>query len=151
MNFAHKPNEIFGGHWRKPARVEVNHGLLRIQDLEHLRLVSLGVALDIGARERGTRDGAACGITDHSGEITDEKNHRVAQILKVLELADEHCVANVEIRSSGIKAGFHAHRLAGLERFLKALAQFALMDDLRRALLDVSQLFFYRRKVCHFL
>ena len=89
------------------------------------------------------------GITNHSGEITDQEDHGVAQVLKMLELADEHGVSHVEIRSRGIKTGFHAHWLAGLQRVLKALAQLALVDNLRRALLDVSQLFFYRRKVWH--
>ena len=65
------------------------------------------------ARERRARGVAARGIADHAGEVADQEDDRVAQILKVLELAEEHGVAEVEVGRGRVEAGFHAQRLAG--------------------------------------
>ena len=83
---------------------------------------------------------AARGIADEAGEVADEEDDGVAHVLKVLELAHEHGVAEVEVGGGGIESGFHAHGLAGGERFLDALAQVALANDFGRALAQVVQL-----------
>ena len=85
----------------------------RIENLEDLRLVGFGVGVDLLARERRARGDAARGIADEAGEVADEEDDGVAHVLKVLELADEHGVAEVQVGSGGIEPGFHAHGLAG--------------------------------------
>src|SRR5260221_5105963 len=135
--FRRETNKVFSRHLRRPARVEIDYGFLRIENFEDLSFVSLGIALNVGASKRRTRDRAARGVANHPGEIPDEKNHRVAQVLEMLELANEHCVPHVKIRRRGIKARLHSHRFAGLEGILQALAQLAIMDELRRRLLVV--------------
>ena len=62
----------------------------------------------------------------------------VAQVLKVLHLAQQHGVAQVQIGRGGIEADFDAQRAAGGE----ALVEILLADDLDEALLEIRDLFF---------
>src|SRR5258708_240395 len=73
----------------------------------------------------------------------------MAQVLKVLEFTHQDGVAHMQVRGRGIKAGFHAQGFAGLKRFFQAFTQIGFADNLRGALLYVSQLFVNRRKVWH--
>src|SRR5208282_2808420 len=116
---------------------------------EDLRFVGLGVVGNLLAGERRARSRAAGGIADHAGEIADEEDDGVAEILKMFELAQQDGMAEVEVGSSRIEARLHPQRLAGSERAFELGAQFGFLDDLGRALLDVSQLFVNRGKVCH--
>ena len=143
----HQADEIVGGELGEPAPVEVDHSLLRIENLEDLRLVSLGVFLDLLAGERRTRDRASRRIADHAGEIADQKDCGVPEILKVLELAQHHGVPEVQIGSGRVHAELHAQRLARGARLLQLGAQVGLADDLRRTLLEISQLFVDRSEV----
>ena len=43
----HQPHEIVGSERAHPAAVEIDHRLLRIENLENLRLVGLRVLLDL--------------------------------------------------------------------------------------------------------
>ncbi len=83
---------------------------------------------------RRTRLGLPGGIADHGGEIADEKNGRVPFILKVLELAQDDGVAEVQIGRGGIDAKLDAQRLARFSRALELRAQLLFTNDLRRAL-----------------
>ncbi len=125
----------------EPLAIEADFGFARVQNFEDLSLVSLGVAIDIGARHRRPRDVAAGGVADHAGHIADQKNDGVTQILKVFHLAQQHGVAQVQIRSGGIESGFHAQRTAGLGGFGEARAQVFFTDDLREALFQIRELF----------
>ena len=80
------------------------------------------------------------------GEVADQEDDRVAHVLKVLQLAHEHGVAQVQVGRGGIEAGLHAHGLAGGQRFLEPLAQVALANDLCRALAQVGELLINRWK-----
>ncbi len=68
----------------------------------------------------------------------------MAQLLKMAQLPHQHGVAQVQVGRSGVEAGLHAQRLAGLAAFFKALAQVAYPDNLRGALLEQVHLFVYR-------
>ena len=120
-----------------------------IENLEDLRLVGFGVLLDLLAGQRRTGHGAAGGIANHAGEIADQKNGRVAEILKVLELAQHDGVAEVKIGSGRVHAELHAQRLAGGAGLLELGAQVALANDFRAAFLDVGELFVNRCEVWH--
>jgi hypothetical protein len=52
----------------------------------------------------------------------------VAEGLKVLELAHEHGVAEVEVGGGGIESGFDAEGLAGFAGGLEAIAEVLLAD-----------------------
>ncbi len=92
------------------------------------------------AAERRAGCVASRGVADESGAVADEEDDGVAQILKVLELADEDGVAEVEIGRGGIKAGLDAQGLAALQGLFEALTQIALTDDFDRTFAEVGQL-----------
>ena len=94
----------------QPAAVELHDGLLRIEQLEDLRLVGLGVALDLGRRQRRARLRSTRRVADHRREIADDEDHRVTQILEVLHLADEHRVTQVQVRRRRVEADLHDER-----------------------------------------
>src|SRR5258708_30930180 len=85
-----EPDEVFYCKFREPARIEINHGLLWIKNLEDLGFVGFCVAVNFFAREWRTCHGASGGIADHPGEVADEEDDGVTHILKVFELADQN-------------------------------------------------------------
>ncbi len=101
---------------QQPLGVVANLGLLLVENLEDLRLVGFGVGVELAAAERRAGGVAARGVADEAGAVADEEDDGVAEILEVLELADEHGVAQVQVGRGGIKAGFDAQRLAGSAR-----------------------------------
>ncbi len=142
----HQADEIIGSKLCEPAPIEVDHSLLRIENLEHLRFVCLGVLLNLLARERRPRGRASRGVADHPGEVADQKDCGVAEILKVLELAQNHSVPQMQIGSSWIHAKLHAQRLAGATRLLQLGAQVGFADNFRRTFLEIGKLFVDREE-----
>ena len=130
----------------QPFAVEADFGLVAVENLEDLRLVGFGVGVDLLAGERRARGDAARGIADEAGEVSDEEDDGVAHVLKVLELADEDGVSDVEVGRGGIEAGLDPHGLAGGERALDTFAQIALANDFGSALAQVVELLIDRRK-----
>jgi hypothetical protein len=107
---------------------------LRVEDLEDLSLIGLGVLLDLLAGERRTRHVAPRWIADHASEIADDKDHRVPQVLEVLHLAQQDGVAQMQVGRSWIEAGLDAEGLAIFFGLLKLVRQFADRDDFGGAL-----------------
>src|SRR5262249_35913884 len=93
--------------------------------------------------ELWSRGALAGRITNHSGEIADEKDRNVAQFLKRAQFADYHGVAEVNIGRGRIRAEFYAQRLAGFGRFLEFRTQFFLTNYFRGPFAQVSELFIY--------
>ena len=135
-----QPHKAFVAELAQPLAVEAHLGLVAVEDLEHLRLVGLGVLVDLLAAERRPRRRTSGRIADEPGEVADEKDDGVAHVLEVLELAHQHGVAEMQIRRGRIEACLDPHRLAALPGLLQPLAQVALADDLRRALAQVGKL-----------
>ena len=69
------------GQFVHPRRVVDHLGFRRIEDFEHLRLVSLGIALDVLARKRRARRVLAGRVADHAGEIADQKQNVMTEVL----------------------------------------------------------------------
>ena len=67
----------------------------------------------------------------------------------MFQLAQEDRVPQVQIGRGRIEARFHLKRLAGSARAFELRAQLGFLDNLRRALLEVCQLFFDRWKIGH--
>src|SRR5271157_5835678 len=67
----------------------------------------------------------------------------------MFELAQQDGVPQVQVGRSRIEARLHLERLARSERAFELRAQFGFLDNLRRALLEVCQLFVNRWKVSH--
>ncbi len=73
------------------------------------------------------------GSPDHRGEIADQENRRVPQILKMLQLAQHHGVAQMNIGRRGIHAQLHAQWLARRDRLFELRLQLILANDFRGA------------------
>ena len=69
----------------------------------------------------------------------------MAQILKMFHLAQQHGVAQMQIRRGRIEARFHAQGPARLGRLQQAFAQVLFANDLDQAFLQIGQLFVYGR------
>ena len=63
----------------------------------------------------------------------------MAQILKMLHLAQQHGMAQMQIGSGGIEACLDAQRPAGLGVLLRARVQILFADDLGEALFQVRR------------
>ena len=112
----------------QPFAVEADLGLLRIENLEDLRLVGFGVARRSASRVMGGRVTLRpVGSPIMAVHVADQEDDGVAQILEMLHLAQQHGVAQVQIGRGGIEAGFHAQRAAGL----RGLRSGARADPLR--------------------
>ena len=65
----------------------------------------------------------------------------MAEVLKVFHLAQEHGVAQVQVRRGGVEAGLDAKLAARFGGLDEALAQVLFADDLRHAFPQVGELF----------
>jgi hypothetical protein len=145
--FRAQPHDIFVLQRLQPFAVKSQLRFFAIENLEHLRLVRLGVAIQFLARHRRTSNVAARRIPDQSRHIADQENHRVPQVLKMLHFSQQHRVAQVQIGSRRIEPRFHAQRLSRLQRLLQTLLQILLANDFRESFPDVGELFLHGRKV----
>ena len=93
-------------HRAHPARVELDASLVWIENLEDLVGVRLRVCVDFGRRERWTRRRPAGRVADHSGEVANQENDVVAEVLKLPHLVEQHRVPEVQIRRGGVETGF---------------------------------------------
>src|ERR1019366_8243985 len=73
--------------------------------------------------------------------VADQEDDGVAEVLEVLHLAEEHGVAQVQVRRGGVEADFNAEFAAGLGGLNEGLAQVFFADNLRHAFAQVSELF----------
>ena len=84
-------------------------GLYGVENLEDLRLVGLGIAVDLFAAKRLARDVAAGGVADQCSRIADEEDDGMSQRLEMTQFSDEDGVAQMQVRRGGIESGLDAH------------------------------------------
>ena len=132
---------IVAREFAQPAAVEVHDGLFGVEDLEHLFLVRFRVGGDFFGRHGRARRVLARGVADEPGEIADEKNHRMAQDLKMFELLNKNGVTEVKVGRGRIEPRLDAQRLRGRGRALQARAQLFNANRLFCAFGQVSDLF----------
>src|SRR5262249_9724852 len=102
-----------------------------MENLEDLRTIRLRVPTDIIAGHWRTCEITSCGVSNQRGNIANEEDDRVAQILKMLHLTQQHGVAEVEIGCGGIEARLDSQWLSILCRLYKTFSQVFLADDFR--------------------
>ena len=118
-----------------PGGVEDHFGFRRVQDLENLVLIRLCIFQHLL-----TGKWLAClvfsgWITDHAGEVTNQKEDVVAQVLELAQFVDQYCVAQMQIRCRGVEAGLDAQRTP----FLELGDQLGFQQDFLGAPLDEGQ------------
>src|SRR5712692_2356214 len=114
-----KADYFIAGKLVEPFAVEVDFGFFFVEDFENLFEIRFGVRVDLLARERGASFGLSRGVTDHCGEIADQKDSRVTEILKVFEFAKDYSVSQMDVRGCRVHAEVDAQGLAGFYGFLE--------------------------------
>ena len=110
-----EPDHAVGAERRQPLRVERDLGLLAVEDHEHLVGVGLRVRLDLLARQRRPRHVAAGRVADQAGEVADQEDDVVAEVLQLAQLVELHGVAEVQVGPRRVEALLDAQRLAARE------------------------------------
>jgi len=87
-----KTDEVLGAELGHPLAVEDDLRLFRIEYLEDLFRVGLGVFQHLFAGEGRAGLRASRGVADHGGKVTDEEVDFVSQVLEMAHLAQEHGV-----------------------------------------------------------
>ena len=112
-----------------PLAVVADLGFGRVQYQAGLTVVGLGVHLDLLGGERRARTVAAGRVANHAGEVTDQKDHRVAQILQLAHLVEHHGVADVDVRRCRVQPQLDAQRFAGGFRLGELFHPFVLREQ----------------------
>ncbi len=79
-------DHVGGTHGGEPFGIEAHFGLGGVEHLEDLFLVGLGVGPHLLLSERLARHVLAGGIADAAGEIADQENDLMAEILELTHL-----------------------------------------------------------------
>ena len=98
-----------------PFGIEHNLGLFTIQDFENLFLVGSGILVHFSLRERWPGCALAGRIADHAGEVTNQEQHLVTQVLELLELVDQYRVTKMQVGRGRIKPGLDSQRMPLLQ------------------------------------
>ena len=80
------------------------------------------MASDVLARQRLAGDVLAGRVADHPGEVADQEDHLVPQVLELPHLVEQHGMAQVQVRRGRVETGLDAQRAAELEPGFQLLA-----------------------------
>ena len=123
-------NHVFERHGAKPVTVAHCLRALGIKNLKRLLAISRRVCDHFLMRQVRPRNGPTARVANHSGKIADDENRLVPEVLKLSQFSQNNRVPKVNIRCGRVHPKLDPQRPA--QR--KLLAQFAFIDDLRRAL-----------------
>ena len=96
-----------------PLAVVANLRFCRVKHQTGLLVVSLGVGFDLLTAQRRAGRVAAGRVADHGGEVADQKNHRVTQILQLSHFVKHDGVPDMNVRRGRVQAEFDPQRNAG--------------------------------------
>ena len=122
-----QPDHVGEGHLLEPIAIEDDPGSLFIKHLESLLLVCPGIRQHFVMGQLRPRRGTSARIPDHRGEIADQQNAVMTEVLELPQFLKGHRVAEVDVGCRGIHPEFHLKRPTGGE----FAPQFVPADDLR--------------------
>ena len=110
----HAGDVVFGGKLNHAARAQrvaplavVAHlGRVHVQHQANLLEVSLRIGVDLLAAQGRAGAVAPGGIANCGGEVADERNNGMTQILKLAHFVQDHGVTQMQIWRSGVHAEF---------------------------------------------
>ena len=89
---------------------------LGARGVEHqlgLGVVGFGIGLDLLLGQRRARGVAARGVADQAGEVANQEDDLVPEVLQLAHLVEHHGVAEVDVGRRGVEAELDAQRHAG--------------------------------------
>src|SRR6185295_13109510 len=92
-----QPHKAIRAEFVHPLRVEANFSLLRIEQLEDLTLVSFSVRVYLFARQLRSGGRLSGRIADQTREVSDQENHRMAQLLKRAQFANDDSMTQMNV------------------------------------------------------
>ncbi len=99
-------------HFLEPIAVENGPRPLRIEHLEGLCAVAFGVGQHLFVGELRAGGGATARVADHGGEIADDEDRFVAEVLELTQLSQHERVAEVEVGAGRIDSELDSERPA---------------------------------------
>src|SRR6266550_6356739 len=76
-------NDIFETHCPEPVAITDNLGAHWIENFERLFSISFGISQDFIVRQVGTGDRTTTRVANHPGEVADDEDGLVTEILKL--------------------------------------------------------------------
>ena len=113
-----------GSQLAQPCRVVNNLCLFAIQNLEHLLGIGSGIFLDLFPGQGRTGGVLAGGISHGSGKVPDKENHLMSQILKGLQLIQNHCMSQMNVRSGRVHSQLYSEGTAQRELLSELLLRY---------------------------
>ena len=106
-------DDVFEGQGREPRRVEFDARPRHVDDLAELRAVGVRVRANLVAGERLARLRPPRGVTDHAGEIADDHDHLMAQLLEIAQFGQHDGVPQVQVGRRRVEAQLDLQRRPG--------------------------------------
>ncbi|MPN03965.1 hypothetical protein SDC9_151200 [bioreactor metagenome] len=113
-----------------PLAVVAQFGLAGIQHLVGLIAIGFGVHLDLLGSQRRARGVAARRVADQRGEVADQEDHRMAQVLQLAHLVENNRMPNVDIRCRRVQPQLDTQRHASRLRARQLLGPILLGQEL---------------------
>ncbi len=118
-------DDLGEGHLVEPLAVEDNLGAGPVEDAEGLIGVGLRVREDLVAGEGRAGFRATGGVADLGGEVADDEDGLVPELLELAQFLEDDAVTEMEVGGGGVDAELGAERGAAFE----LLEQFALAEN----------------------
>ena len=96
-----------------PLAVVAQLGFFRAEHFVGLGAIGFGVGADLFGAQRRAGGVAAARVANEGGEVANEEDDGVAQVLQLAQLVEYDGVAQMDVGRGGVQAQFDAQRLAG--------------------------------------
>ena len=116
-------------------------GSAHVDDPADLVEIVDGVGFDLFLGELGARLVAAGGVADQGGVVADDDDGRVAQLLKLPELAQGDGMTEVDVDAGRVDAVLDAQGAVFADRAFELVEELRLGDDLLDPALEDQELF----------
>src|SRR2546421_2169931 len=126
--------------WNQPFAVEAHLGAVVIENAEHLLLVRLGVGGDLFLAQRRTCRVAPRRISDHPGEVPDQEDDGMAQLLEAPHALERNRMSEVQIGGGGIESHLDPQRHLLVVGILQLAQQVLARVHVDRATRDFFEL-----------
>ena len=101
-------NDVFKRHGAKPVAVTHRLRARWIKNFECLLAIGYRICDHFLMRQLRPRNRTTARVADHSGEVADDQNGLVTEVLKLPQFSKNNRVAEVNVRGGGIDSEFYS-------------------------------------------